>query len=135
MLSKELVFGAQFYEADPMGVVWHGRYVKYFERVRTALFEDLGFGYQPMCDSGWMWPVVELRVKYLRPIKPAQRVRVRCELVEWEHRIVIDYGIRDADGGELLTKGRTVQVAVNSRDGQMSFETPAVLAERIRRAL
>jgi acyl-CoA thioester hydrolase len=131
VIAKEIVFGAQFYEADPMGVVWHGRYVKYFERVRTAMFEDLGFGYKPMTDSGYVWPVVELNVKYLRPIQPGQRVIARAELVEWDNRIVLDYAILDQATGEKLTKGRTVQVAVVAATGEMIFEIPAILRDKI----
>jgi acyl-CoA thioester hydrolase len=135
MIAKEIALEAQFYEADPMGVVWHGRYVQYFERVRTALFEDLGFGYKPMTESGYLWPVVDLHVKYLKPVIPGQRLRARAELLEWDNRIVLDYQIFDAASGERLSKARTIQVAVLASSGEMSFEIPAILRDRIVDAL
>jgi len=135
VIAKEIALDAQFYEADPMGVVWHGRYVQYFERVRTALFEDLGFGYKPMTESGYLWPVVDLHVKYLKPVVPGQRLRARAELLEWDNRIVLEYQLFDAASGERLCKGRTVQVAVLASSGEMSFEIPAILRDRIVAAL
>ncbi len=30
-----------FYHVDPMQVVWHGNYFKYFEAARDALFESI----------------------------------------------------------------------------------------------
>jgi acyl-CoA thioester hydrolase len=135
MISKEIEIVAEFYEADPMGVVWHGNYIRWFERVRTALFEGLGFGCGPMMASGYLWPVVDFHVRYVRPVRPGQRVRLRAELAEWENRVVVDYAVFDAAGGEKLTKGRSVQVALRESDGELQFEVPAVLLDRIKGAL
>jgi acyl-CoA thioester hydrolase len=135
VIEKEIEIKAEFYEADPMGVVWHGRYVQYFERARTALFEDLGFGWPEMNAAGYLWPVVDLQVRYTRSVRPGQRVRVRVGIKEWENRVVLDYAIFDAVSGERLTKGSTTQVAVRESDGELLFEVPEVLKKLIRAAL
>ena len=64
-----------------------------------------------------------------------QRVRVVAKLVEFENRIRIEYRIHDAADGELLTKGRTTQVAVALDTEEMSFESPAILIEKVQRLL
>ena len=50
-LKKELIINPSFHEVDPMGVVWHGNYLKFFEKAREALFKDLHFGYAEMKQS------------------------------------------------------------------------------------
>jgi acyl-CoA thioester hydrolase len=63
MISAEIAVVAQFYDLDPMKVVWHGNYARYLEQARCALLEKLGYSYQEMEQSGYVWPIVDLRVK------------------------------------------------------------------------
>ena len=135
MLWAEASARAEFYDLDPMQVVWHGNYPRFLELGRNALLDRLGYGYAEMTAGGWAFPVVELRLKYLRVIKLGQRLRVRAGLVEWENRLVVDYEILDAESGELLTKGRSIQVAVSAGNGELSFVSPPELLERAQRAL
>jgi hypothetical protein len=48
----------EFYDLDPMNVVWHGNYVRYLEVARCVLLEQIGYGYQEMQRSGYAWPVI-----------------------------------------------------------------------------
>lgn len=130
-LSAELAFTPAFHDLDPMVVVWHGHYLKYFELVRCALLQRFDYDYVQMKESGYAWPVVDLRVKYVRSAFFQQKLIARAEIVEWENRLKIDYLIRDADTGEVLTRGFTIQVAVNLGNGEMNFVSPDVLFERL----
>lgn len=130
-LSHELVLSPAFHDLDPMEVVWHGNYIRYFEHARCALLGRFDYDYPAMRASGYAWPVVDLRVKYVRPLVYGQQVRVRAEIVEWENRLKIDYLIRDAATGERLTKGYSIQVAVDMRNHEMCFVCPPVLWERL----
>ena len=35
-LSESLIITVRFSETDPLGIVWHGNYIKYFEDGREA---------------------------------------------------------------------------------------------------
>ena len=61
-----------------------------------------------MRDSGYLWPVVECQLKYVRPARYGQRLRITARLVEYENRLKIAYEVFDAASGERLTKGHTV---------------------------
>ncbi|AWK86262.1 acyl-CoA thioesterase [Azospirillum thermophilum] len=135
MISADVTIQAQFYDLDPMEVVWHGNYVRYLEQARCALLDRIGYNYPDMAASGFMWPIVDMQLKYVRPIRFAQTVVVTATLSEYENRIRIDYRIRDEKTGELLTKARTVQLAVNANTGELSFESPSVLIEKVRALL
>lgn len=120
-----------FYDLDPVGIVWHGNYAKYFEVARCELLKRYNYGYDEMLKSGFMWPVVDLRVRYVQKIRFDQRIRVTATLREWEYRMLIDYLIADADSGARLTKGATVQVAVDMATHEMCLMSPPVLFERL----
>ena len=130
-LQIEVPITIPFHDVDMIGVVWHGNYAKYFEIARCALLEGLGSGYNAMRASGFMWPVIDMHVRYIKPMRFGQRVNVKATLREWENRLLIVYVVLDADTGQRLTKGRTSQVAVDMSNGEMCFVSPPILFERL----
>jgi acyl-CoA thioester hydrolase len=135
MISAEVVVRIQFYHLDPLRIVWYGNYPRFIEQARAALFDKISFGYSEMAESGFLWPVVDLRIKYVRPINPAHSIRVVATLLEYENRLKVRYLITDAETNELLTKAHSIQVTVDRTTKELCFETPQVLVDKIRRAL
>ena len=133
MISAEVIVNAQFYDLDPMQIVWHGNYARFLVQARCALLDKIGFGYREMADTGYLWPVVDLRIKYVRPIRFGQEVRVTATMAEYEYRLKIDYRLTDAASGEVLTKAHTIQVAVDAATKELCFQSPAVLYEKVER--
>ena len=89
----------QFFDLDPMEVVWHGHYVKYLEIARCALLDKIDYNYAQMKASGYAWPVIDLHLRYAASAIFGQRLKLRAEIVEWENRLKIDYLITDAATG------------------------------------
>lgn len=135
MISAEVTIRVQFYDLDPMQVVWHGNYVRYLEEARCALLDRIGYNYVEMEASGYLWPIVDLRVKYVQPARFAQQIRVLATLVEYEHRVCIDYRIFDATSGTVLTKASTTQVAVNAASQELCLESPALFIDKVKALL
>jgi len=131
MISADVVIKAQMYDLDPMGVVWHGNYARFLEQARCALLDRIGFNYLQMEASGHLWPIVDMRLKYVRPIRFAQEIVVTATLAEWRNRLKIEYRIRDRTTGEVLTKAHTVQVAVVAATGELLLESPPALTEKM----
>lgn len=132
--SAEVRLSPAFHDLDPMDVVWHGHYLKYLELARCALLQSFDYDYPQMRDSGYAWPVVDMRTKYVRPARYGQALVVRAELLEYEHRLKIGYEVRDAASGEVLTRATSVQVAVDMASGEMCFVSPPVLLQRLGKA-
>ena len=124
-----------FFDVDMMEVVWHGHYVKYFEEARCALLDKLGHNYRQMRDAGYAWPIIDLQVRYIRGAQFGQRIRVRADLVEWENRLKINYLITDVATGERMTRGSSVQVAVEIATREMLLASPRVFVEAVERVL
>lgn len=133
-LTAAETFNVPFHDIDPAGVAWHGRYFKYFESARSALMNEIGYSYRAMAASGYLWPVVDATVRYLRPLVLDRSFEVTACLREWEIRLVLDYKIED-DEGVLYTKARTVQVPIDAHTKVISFGSPRVLIENVQRRL
>lgn len=134
-IAAEVEIEIPFHDVDIMEVAWHGHYLKYFEIARCALLRRIDYDVPQMRESGFMWPIVDCHLKYVRPARYAQRIVVRAHFMEVENRLKIGYEIRDRDSSERLTRGSTVQVAVNGRNGEMLFVSPPALTERLEKAL
>lgn len=134
-LSAEIEFSVEFYDVDSMNIVWHGNYLKYFEKVRCALLERIGYGYPQMTQSGYAFPVTDIRAKYIRPLFFQQRVRATATLEEYESLLRISYVIRDVRTGEVTTKGKSSQVAVRIDTRTTCFDCPDVFIEKVRALL
>ena len=132
MISAEAITTAQFYDIDATRVVWHGNYARFLELARCALMEKIGYSYPEMAHSGYLWPIVEMRIKYVRPVRMAQQIRLFATLLEYENRLQIDYRIVDAASSELLSKARTTQLAVAIGTGELEFNCPSELVDRVR---
>lgn len=129
--SAETELTVQFFDLDPMQIVWHGNYVKYLEVARCAVLDSIGYNYEQMKESGYAWPIIDMNVRYIGSAKFAQRLLLRADIVEWENRLKIDYLVSDAETGKRLTRASTTQVAVDISNGEMCFVSPTVLFEKL----
>lgn len=129
-LSCEIDISPAFYDIDVMEIVYHGHYVRYLELARSALMAQFDYDYPRMRDSGYAWPVVDMRLKYVRPATFGQQLKVRATVTEWENRLRIEYVIRDAETGQKINTAYTLQIAVDIQTKEMCFVSPPVLWER-----
>ena len=121
-LNVKLPMEVGFYDVDTYRVVWHGNYPKYFEIARCKLLDKIGFTYADMEETGYFYPVVDLQVKYIRPLKFEQKFEITAELKEWEHKLVINYLIIDKETQDVVTKAQTTQFAVKMPEELTQFE-------------
>ncbi|MES1146854.1 MAG: acyl-CoA thioesterase [Solimonas sp.] len=131
LLKAQVEIEIPFYDLDSVNIVWHGNYAKYFELARCALLEKFDYGYDAMRASGYIWPIIDFQVRYIKAITFKQRIVVEARLEEWEYRLKIDYTIRDAQTRARLTRGSTVQVAVEVKSRELCLVSPPVLLERL----
>ena len=131
LVVVEVPYQTAFHDLDPMEVVWHGNYARFFEHARHALLRSFDYDYPEMRASGYAWPIVDFKVRYVKAIGFRQRLTIRAALVEWENRLRINYQVLDAQTGECLTRGETTQVAVHVDTGELCLVSPRVLGQRL----
>ena len=131
MIEAEVEIEIPFHDVDVMVIAWHGHYVKYLEIARCALLDKIDYNYPQMKASGYAWPVIDMRIRYPRPLLFQQIVRVRAKLEEWENRLKVSYLIEDAASGQRLTRAYTVQVALDMARNEMLFVSPNILFQKL----
>ena len=62
-----------------MGVTWHGHYLGYLETARSALLNRIGYNFRQMTASGYAWPIVDLKIKYVKTTTFGQRLAVAAQ--------------------------------------------------------
>ncbi|TXD85176.1 acyl-CoA thioesterase [Subsaximicrobium wynnwilliamsii] len=101
----EIQFRVRYGETDQMGVVYHGNYAQYFEMGRTEWLRKFGFSYKQMEADGIMLPVISLTVKFKKPARYDDLIKVKTEVVKKPSaRIEFTYEISN-EADEILTTG------------------------------
>lgn len=131
MFSSEKLITVQFYDLDPMNVVWHGNYVKYLEEARCDMLNKLGYTYEDMKKDGFAYPVATMEMKYIKPCVFNQVIKVVSTVVEIEPCLIIKYTIYDNKTGEKLFKAKTMQICIDMQTKQSVYTTPPNLKKVI----
>jgi acyl-CoA thioester hydrolase len=117
----------RYAETDAAGVVYYGNYLTYFEVVRVELLRALGHPITAIEAQGVLLPVVEARLKYLRPARLDDLLEVSASVESiGPASFAFDYEVtRD---GLLLVSGWT-RLAVCERDTGQAMPMPGWLRE------
>lgn len=121
----------QFYDLDPMNIVWHGHYPRFLELGRVAVMDKIGYGYREMVESGFAWPIIDMRMRYARPMRLATPVRITAGIIEWENILRIVYSIVEIASGERVMRASTSQVALSIATSEMQWVSPPALREKL----
>ncbi len=113
-----------FHDLDPMMIVWHGNYLKYFDKARFALFDAAGIDlYSYMVDKQFVFPITRTSTKYIQPLRGNEKFTCKATVIEARNKIAMDFEIRRIDG-ELCARGNSEQLAVRMPDMALEFEIP-----------
>lgn len=120
----------RFNEADPLGIVWHGHYVQYFEDGREAFGEKYGLRYLDIFEKGYSVPVVNIQCDYKRSLRYGDRVVVETKYVDdMAAKIKFEYMLTNPATGEIVAKGSSVQVFLDKETSSLQLITPAFFSE------
>lgn len=110
----------RYAETDQMGVVYHANYLSWCDMGRTDLIRALGgMTYAELEREGIALAVVEAHLRYIKPARYDEVIRVSTRVTEVRSRVVrFDYEITVADGAPIAT-GYTTLVAM-TREGRGS---------------
>ena len=120
-----------FYDIDPMQVTWHGNYIKYLEQARCAWLKEHQMTYTDMANLGYAFPIVELKIKYIRPTVFEQKISIEMEYISSNNLLIFKYQIKDAETKQLLTKAETKQMCVDLKTKKSLFEIPDIILKKL----
>ena len=125
MLSITVEHTVAFNELDPMNVVWHGNYVKYFEDGRESFNRHYpGIDYQTMLERSTPAPIYDIQVKCLAPLGLNDIAVITTRYVPKRGaRLDFQYEIRRESDGALCCTGSTTQLFID-KDGNQLLDLP-----------
>jgi len=115
----------RFNEADPLGIVWHGHYIRYFEDGREAFGNMHELGYLEVYKLGFVIPVVSVQCDFKRSLRYGDRVIVETRFIPTDAaKIKFTYRLFKASTGELVATGSSVQVFLSKEDSVLQLANP-----------
>ncbi len=124
-LVAETEIAVRFNEADPLGVVWHGHYLRYFEDAREAFGKKFGLSYLECYQLGYALPIVKSICEYKRPLRYGQRILAVCKFINSPAaKINFEYDLFEFETRQLVATGSTVQVFVTVSNFEMQLTVP-----------
>jgi acyl-CoA thioester hydrolase len=125
ILKSTLDITVRFSETDPMGVVWHGNYLKYFEDAREKIAEDFGMSHYEVYDRGYFTPIIKTELNYKSSIFFGEKARVVVMLERHDAaKIIFKYEIINLTKGKLATTGMTTQIFMHVKDRTLELIKP-----------
>jgi acyl-CoA thioester hydrolase len=133
--SHEIRRSVPFHDLDPLQMVWHGNYLKYFDEARFALFSHCGVDLHEYSQrSGFFFPVTRTSTKHIRSLRYRDRFVVRATVREAHIRIVLDFEIRRENDDIVTTRGRSEQVSVKYPGDELMLQIPTEIENALTRA-
>ncbi|MBC3757197.1 acyl-CoA thioesterase [Hyunsoonleella sp. SJ7] len=120
----------RFVETDPLGIVWHGNYIQYFEDGRESFGRKHGISYLDQKDHGFATPIVKSSTDHKLPLRYGDIATIRTIYVDSPAaKMVFRYEVYNQDN-KLVCTGETVQVFVdNVGNGELALSIPEFFME------
>jgi acyl-CoA thioester hydrolase len=130
--SYEIEHKVAFYELDPLHIVWHGNYFKYFDDARTALFNHLGIDlYEYYSKTNYLFPIIKTSAKFISPLRYGDEFICKATVIECKLKIVVDFEIRLKTNGKICARGKTEQAVVKMPEMEIEFTVPCEIQEAL----
>jgi acyl-CoA thioester hydrolase len=134
MKYHETRIRVRFNEVDSYQVAWHGHYVAWMEIGRNDLAGRFDLNADQVASAGYLAPVVALELKYKRPARFDEELRVMTSVrrtetatLEFLCEILGQDGLPRASGRAVL--------ALTDRNGTLQYSAPPPIGERIEKML
>lgn len=129
-LTERTEILVRFNEADPLGIVWHGHYIRYFEDGREAFGNKYGIGYLDFYKRGLIVPVVSIHCDYKRSLMYGDRVIVETTFIPCDAaKLKFDYRLFKTDSGQLIANGSSMQVFLDKESSTLQLTNPPYFEE------
>ena len=118
----------RFNETDPLGIVWHGYYITYFEDGREAFGREHAISYLDVQANGFTTPIVKSVCEHKLALKYGDVARIETTFVNSPAaKMIFKYQIFNTDNKVVCT-GETVQVFL-SLEGNLILNNPPFFEE------
>ncbi|MGD2034151.1 MAG: acyl-CoA thioesterase [Bacteroidales bacterium] len=129
VLKSRKEIEVRFNELDPLGIVWHGNYIKYFEIGREDFGIKHGICYTDLKREQIDTPVVSVQCDYKKYVKYGEKLIIETQYVDNPAaKIILHYAILRGENSEVVAEGKTVQVFTDI-EGNLLLILPEFIVE------
>ena len=120
----------KFSEADPLGIVWHGHFIRYFEDGREAFGEKYGLKYLDFYRKNIVVPIININCDYKRILRYGHRIRLETTYEDTPAaKLLFRYAIYDANTNERVAQGSSMQVFTNKETMELMLTIPPFMED------
>jgi acyl-CoA thioester hydrolase len=135
MIKHSTQIRVRYADTDQMKVVYHGKYLEYFEVGRAALIRSLGLPYSELETRGILLPVIEAFAKYRKPACYDDLLSIKAIVSELpKATLKIDYQVFRSNEEVPLAEGYTIHSFLNVATGKPT-RPPLYFMQIIEKAL
>jgi acyl-CoA thioester hydrolase len=80
MYQSQVKLRVRYAETDQMGYCYYGNYAQYFEVARVEALRELGVNYKNIEEMGFLMPVLDFNIKYLKPAFYDEELTIMCNI-------------------------------------------------------
>ena len=131
MFSFDNQIRVRYADTDQMQVVYHAKFIEYFESGRTEAIRNLGITYKEIEEWGLIMPVVKLTIEYARPGLYDDLLTIRTILKELPDSHSIDFHQEIYNEAEKLVCKGTVTLFFVEKATRTKCTMPAPLREKL----
>ncbi|HKV75260.1 MAG TPA: thioesterase family protein [Gemmatimonadales bacterium] len=111
---SETLVRVNYSETDQMGVVYHARHLVWLDIARTEHLRLAGFNYRDLEARNFRLVVTDLRIRYLKPARYDDPIRIRCWVREAaSRRVTFGYAMEHAETELLLATAETALICLD----------------------
>ena len=115
-------------DTDRSQLVYHSNYLIYFELGRASLMRDAALTYREIEEGGYVYPIIQVGVKYYSPLRYDDPMYIYTRPAELERvKLRFDYVITHQENNEIVCMGFTRHCATNSSGTPVGIDEKMLL--------
>lgn len=120
----------KFSEADPLGIVWHGHFIRYFEDGREAFGKEYGLKYLDFYRNNIVVPIVNVQCDYKRILRYGHKIRLETTYHDTRAaKLLFKYRMFDAATNEQVATGSSTQVFMHRDNLELMLYPPQFMTD------
>lgn len=129
-LQHTIEIEVKFSEADPLGIVWHGHYIRYFEDGREAFGNQYGLKYLDFYRNNIVVPMVNIQCDYKRILRYGHKIRLETTYQDTRAaKLLFRYAAYDAATNEQVASGSSMQVFMDRESLELMLYLPKFMTD------
>ncbi|MDY0083129.1 MAG: thioesterase family protein [Ignavibacteriaceae bacterium] len=121
MLKHYTELRVRYADTDQMKYIYNGKYFEYFEVGRTEMMREVGLPYDVIEKTGFMMPVIEVRIKYFQPAFYDELLLIETRVEKLPaSKVHIDHIIRVKERDALICEGYVELAFLNAETNRPS---------------